>query len=49
MAFNDPSTVEALRWYASLSTEYGVKPVFGTDFAERDALISSGRAAMWTF
>ena len=59
MALNAPATVEALRWYASLSTEYGVKPVFSTDLSEleasmfsdmeeRDALISGGRAAMWT-
>lgn len=58
MALNAPSTVEALRWYADLSTEYGVKPVFSTDLGElmasmssnmedRDALISGGRAAMW--
>lgn len=59
VAFNDPATVEALRWYASLSTDYGVKPVLGADwaematsasalFAERQALINGGRAAMWT-
>jgi multiple sugar transport system substrate-binding protein len=57
-AFDDPATVEALRTYASLSTEYGVKPVFLTDitelmgattmFMEREALIGDGRAAMWT-
>jgi ABC-type glycerol-3-phosphate transport system substrate-binding protein len=57
-AFDDPATVEALRTYASLSTEYGVKPVFLTDitelmgattmFLEREALIGDGRAAMWT-
>ena len=26
MAFTDPSTVEALRWYAGLSSELGIKP-----------------------
>jgi multiple sugar transport system substrate-binding protein len=56
--FDDPATVDALRTYASLSTEYGVKPVFLTDitelmgattmFLEREALIGDGRAAMWT-
>jgi len=56
-AFNDPATVEAVRWYAGLSTEYEVKPVFMADIAdltsasafaiEREALIREGRAAMW--
>jgi multiple sugar transport system substrate-binding protein len=55
---NDPATVEALRWYADLSTEYEVKPIFLGDIAdfadantflfEREALINEGRAAMWT-
>jgi multiple sugar transport system substrate-binding protein len=55
--FNDPATVEALRWYAGLSTEYEVKPVFFADIAkvasantfliEREALLREGRAAMW--
>ena len=58
LTLNDPATVEAVRWYAGLSTEYGVKPVFLADIAniteanafyiEREALISGGRAAMWT-
>jgi ABC-type glycerol-3-phosphate transport system substrate-binding protein len=65
LAFDDPATVEALRWYTGLTTEYGVKPVFVTveellsatspeemealeaAFAERDALIRDGRAAIW--
>jgi len=58
VALNDPSTAEALRWYANLTTKYGVKPVFVTDFAklfeemasayeERQMLIEDGRAAMW--
>jgi len=55
---DDPATVEALRWYAELSTEYGVKPVLLADIAkiyeanafliEREALVREGRAAMWT-
>jgi multiple sugar transport system substrate-binding protein len=57
-SYNDPSTVEALRWYAGLSTEYEVKPVFLTDITklagitamtlEREGLLNEGRAAMWT-
>jgi len=56
--FTDPSVIEALRWYASLSTEHGVKPIFITDltklvgasasYLEREGLINQGRAAMWT-
>jgi ABC-type glycerol-3-phosphate transport system substrate-binding protein len=56
--FNDPSTVEALRWYANLTTEHGVKPVLLADITklagassltlEREAMINEGRAAMWT-
>jgi multiple sugar transport system substrate-binding protein len=55
---DDPATVEALRWYADMSTAYEVKPIFLADIArvteidasviEREALISEGRAAMWT-
>ncbi|MDY6876225.1 MAG: extracellular solute-binding protein [Chloroflexota bacterium] len=56
LSFNDPATVEAVRWYADLSTVHGVKPVFVTDFAEaatssyveREEMINDGRAAMWT-
>lgn len=59
LTLNDPTTVEAVRWYAGLSTEYEVKPIFLADiadyvaeanafFIEREALISEGRAAMWT-
>jgi len=58
MALNAPSTVEALRWYADLTTKYGVKPAFVTDFfellgemdsayQEGQMLIRDGRAAMW--
>jgi multiple sugar transport system substrate-binding protein len=53
-----PATVEAMRHYTSLTTEYGVKPVLATSAAEamnlvgpyqeRKALIATGRAAMWT-
>jgi ABC-type glycerol-3-phosphate transport system substrate-binding protein len=56
--FSDPSVVEALRWYADLSTEYGVKPIYIGDIAdiltspslavEREALINDGKAGMWT-
>jgi multiple sugar transport system substrate-binding protein len=56
--FSDPSVVEALRWYADLSTEYGVKPIYIGDIAdiltsptlalEREAVINESRAAMWT-
>ena len=56
--FNDPATVEAVRWYAGLTTEHGVKPALLTDLnrllaeanakmLEREALINDGRAAMW--
>jgi multiple sugar transport system substrate-binding protein len=55
--FNHPATIEALRWYAELSTEYDVKPVLLADIAdaldanaylfEREALINDGQAAMW--
>ncbi len=58
LSFNDPDAVEAVRWYAGLTTEHGVKPVFLTDITklatagtavlEREALINEGRAAMWT-
>jgi multiple sugar transport system substrate-binding protein len=56
--YNDPSVVEALRWYAGLTTEHGVKPVLLADITklagassltlEREAMINEGRAAMWT-
>lgn len=57
VAFDDPATVRAVQWYADLYTQHGVKPVFVTDISElvnttaileREALISDGRAAMWT-
>lgn len=57
MSFTDPATVDALRWYANLTTELGVKPAFatdpadlggGTEFIEREGIIDEGRAGMWT-
>jgi ABC-type glycerol-3-phosphate transport system substrate-binding protein len=58
MSYDHPDTVEALRWYAALTTEHAVKPVFVTDvnrlmassegMLQREALIAEGRAAMWT-
>jgi multiple sugar transport system substrate-binding protein len=56
-SFDAPATVEAMRWYADLSSVHGVRPVFVTDlaeleealpFQEREALINEGRAAMWS-
>ena len=44
---NEPSTVEALRWYVDLSTLYGVKPAALANHRDRSKLIDSGRAAMW--
>lgn len=58
LSFNDPDTVEALRWYSRLSTEHEVKPILLTDitklmsatpmYLEREGLINASRAAMWT-
>ncbi|MBN1402347.1 MAG: extracellular solute-binding protein, partial [Anaerolineae bacterium] len=58
LTLDDPSVIEALGWYASLHTEYKVKPAFITDlsklvgasaaYVEREGLINGGRAAMWT-
>jgi multiple sugar transport system substrate-binding protein len=58
LSYDDPDTVEAVRWYANLTTEHGAKPAFLTDItklagagsalAEREGLINTGRAAMWT-
>ena len=52
------SVQDALQWYVDLSNEYDVKPVYVGDIAEllvsasgtmeREALIDSGNAAMWT-
>jgi multiple sugar transport system substrate-binding protein len=55
--FSDPATSEAVRWFSSLTTEHGVKPVFTTNIVtsmdishvnERQGLIDGSRAAMWT-
>jgi multiple sugar transport system substrate-binding protein len=58
LTLNDPSVIEALGWYASLSTQHAVKPTYVTDltkllgagsaYMEREGLINTGRAAMWT-
>jgi multiple sugar transport system substrate-binding protein len=58
LALDDPTVVEAVRWYVNLSALHGVKPVFVTDiselmgnssaYMEREGLIAEGRAAMWT-
>ncbi len=58
ISFDDPTSVEAMRWYADLSTVYDVRPVFITDpaelmedtssYVEREAMISEGQAAMWS-
>lgn len=56
--YNDPSVVEAMNWYAALTTKYAVKPAYITDvtkllgassaYLDREVLINGGRAAMWT-
>ena len=55
LVFNTPEVIQAVRWYASLSTEHEVTPVIdqetddpGAGFRERQTLINEGRAAMWT-
>jgi multiple sugar transport system substrate-binding protein len=55
LVFNTPEVIQAVRWYASLSTEHEVTPVIdqetddpGGGFRERQTLINEGRAAMWT-
>jgi multiple sugar transport system substrate-binding protein len=58
LTLNDPTVVEALRWYANLTTEHAAKPAYITDisklagasamYMEREGLINEGRAAMWT-
>lgn len=57
LTFTHPDTVEAMRWFTALTTEFGVKPTFitnvGTTSANtgrvRKALIENGRAAMWSY
>ncbi len=58
MTLNAPETIAALRWYADMYTQLGVKPAFITDptdfagnggvFADREGIIDEGRAGMWT-
>lgn len=56
VSFTDQTTLEAMRWYISLTTEHGIKPIFITtvtgssliDLEQRRDLIENGRAAMWT-
>lgn len=59
MTFTHPATVEAMRWYADLDAEYGVKSTFVTDAADfasidedseirrQNALIMNGQVGMW--
>jgi multiple sugar transport system substrate-binding protein len=51
LTLNHPSTVNAMRWYAGLATEYGVMPLPAVDPSrqqeQRQELIENGRAAMW--
>jgi ABC-type glycerol-3-phosphate transport system substrate-binding protein len=57
LTFTHPDTVEAMRWFTALTTEFGVKPTFMTNMGttsantgqERKALIENGRAAMWSY
>jgi ABC-type glycerol-3-phosphate transport system substrate-binding protein len=56
LAFTDPATVAAVRWYTGLTTEYGVKPVLMTSLTDmavsavqdRESALAQGRAAMWS-
>lgn len=58
ITFDDPSVVEAMTWYASLTLDYEVKTTYITDltklagassfYLEREGLINGGKAAMWT-
>ncbi|MGD2078894.1 MAG: extracellular solute-binding protein, partial [Chloroflexota bacterium] len=56
LAFTDPATVAAVRWYTGLSTEHGVKPVLMTNLMDtavsavqqRESILAQGRAAMWS-
>lgn len=55
LAFLAPETIEAVRWYTSLTTEHGVKPILLTDLLgaavtavqEQQAILDQGRVAMW--
>jgi len=54
LRLTDPKVVEAVRWYANLTTRYGVAPVPQTTTGRMPGrsqsmdLIFQGRAAMWT-
>lgn len=56
LTFTHPDTIDAMRWFTGLTTEFAVKPTFNTQVfggsvnfgEERKALIENGRAAMWT-
>ncbi len=56
LVFDDPETIEAVRWYTGLTTEHAVKPLLMTSVTgaaatavqERQMLLDGGRAAMWT-
>lgn len=56
LTFTHPDTLDAMRWYTSLTTEFGVKPRFITSIAgsslgsaeKRKSLIENGYAAMWS-
>jgi ABC-type glycerol-3-phosphate transport system substrate-binding protein len=57
LTFTHPDTVEAMRWFTALTTEFGVKPTFMTNVGTmsantgrvRKTLIENGRAAMWSY
>jgi multiple sugar transport system substrate-binding protein len=53
LVFDAPDVVEAMRWYTSLATQYGVQPLISESTGgfeggrDQQALIREGRAAMW--
>jgi ABC-type glycerol-3-phosphate transport system substrate-binding protein len=57
LTFTHPDTVEAMRWFTALTTEFGVKPTFITNVGTmsantgrvRKTLIENGRAAIWSY
>lgn len=57
LMLDTPTTIEAMRWYSSLTTEFGVKPIFVADPQDiqnaervlaREQLLNEQRVAMWT-
>ncbi len=46
--FDNPATVEAVTWYANLYLAHKVKPSCITEGSNCEALIETGRAAMWS-